>query len=486
MINAPLYIAVDQGGQSTRALVFDEHGALQVEARQEVSVRQPASGFVEQDAEELTNSVSAVLQQVTERLGEDLHRVQAMGLATQRSNVVCWDRENGRALSPAISWQDCRASAWIQNFMGHQAEVHRRTGLLISAHYGASKLKWCFDQLAAVQQAHKEGRLAWGPLASFLTFRLLEQPSNMVDPANAARTLLWNLLTRDWDDYLLNMFGIAREPLPQCVPSIHRYGDVKLGICRVPLKVVTGDQSAVIYAFAKPDSATAYANLGTGAFLQVPTGDSLQHVRGLLSGVVLDDGEHSEYVLEGTVNGAACALTEIETALAVPVDAAQAQYAQWLAQSTNPPVFLNGVAGLGSPYWVPEFESRFIGDAQPWEKLVAVGESIVFLLWVNLQRIQQHGIRVQRILVTGGLAAYDGLCERLANLSNIAVYRPAESEATARGIAYLTANRPAVWHESESGQWFQPRPDTRLTEHFHCWEQAMDAALQNYRPLVLD
>ena len=215
----PLYLCLDQGGHASRALVFDRRGALQVSALREVEVREPRPGWVEQDPEELVASLPAVIANVIASLGARAGQIVNAGIATQRASLVCWDRHTGEALAPVISWQDWRASAWLDPFSAHASEVHQRTGLRLSPHYGASKMRWCLDHLPAVAAARREGRLAMGPLASFLLFRLLEEKPFLADPANAARTLLWNLRALDWDPWLLELFGIPSETLPRCVPT---------------------------------------------------------------------------------------------------------------------------------------------------------------------------------------------------------------------------------------------------------------------------
>ena len=184
---APLFLALDQGGHSTRAVVFDVTGELVARTRVKVSDSVPRPGWVEQDAEELTASLAKVLADTARLLGPDVSRLYAAGLATQRSNVVCWDRESGEALTSAISWQDRRAESWIRQFARWSDKVHEITGLYLSAHYGAGKLRWCLDHSAAAKQALQEGRLACGPLASFLAWRLLDSRPYLIDPANAAR-----------------------------------------------------------------------------------------------------------------------------------------------------------------------------------------------------------------------------------------------------------------------------------------------------------
>ena len=470
----PLYLCLDQGGHASRALVFDRRGALQASALREVDVRESRPDWVEQDPEELVASLQAVIAKAITSLDARAGRITCAGLATQRSSMVCWDRHTGEALSPVISWQDRRAQAWLHQFSAQTGVVHQRTGLMLSPHYGASKMRWCLDRLPAVAAARREGRLAMGPLASFLLFRLLEEKPLLADPANAARTLLWNLRTMDWDPWLLELFGIPAETLPRCVPTQHAFGTLRANEHRMPLTIATGDQSAALFGLGAPSPDTVYVNIGTGAFMQRSFSQP-PDAPGLLSGVVYRDAERALYVLEGTVNGAGAALRWAEQEWGLKD--VEAQLPAWLAREGDIPLFLNGVAGLGAPFWVADFPSRLIGDGEPWQQACAVAESMVFLLLTNLETMQKISPAPKRLLVTGGLAQLDGLCQRLAELSSLPVHRPAEHEATARGTAYLLAGFPGDWREQRPGASFTPGPNPGLVQRYGDWRREMKRAL---------
>lgn len=471
---APLYLALDQGGHASRALVFDAHGRTMARSLRDVEVFHPRAEWVEQDPEEIVLSLQEVVGEVLHDLGDQAARIAAAGLATQRSSIVCWDRISGAPLSPVLSWQDRRAHDWLQRFQPHADSIHKTTGLMLSAHYGVSKLRWCLEHLPRVAQAAGDHRLVCGPLASFLIFRLTETRTLAADPANAARTLLLNLRTLDWDDGLLHLFDIARPLLPVCVPTRHDFGRLAIAPS-IPLSVVTGDQSAALFAYGAPNYSSAYLNMGTGAFVQRASGHYPGFEPRLLTGVVLHDDDETTYVLEGTVNGAGAALSWVAELLGLE-DLEQALPA-WLADETEPPLFLNGIAGLGAPYWVADFESRFSQPAEPAHQVVAVAESIVFLLQANIDLFQKLASPLEQMIVSGGLTAVDGLCQRLSDLSGLPVYRPVEREATARGTAWLLAGKPRDWPEAEFGVWFKPRENPALHARYQRWRAAMDTAL---------
>lgn len=474
-----LFLAIDQGGHASRALVFDQNGVMVAQAYEAIHINQPEPDWVEHDAEELVQSVLQSVKQVVQQLGSRANKIVAAGLATQRSSIACWDKDSGAALAPIISWQDRRAHHWLESF-SHQAQgIHKKTGLFLSAHYGASKLHWCLQHIPAVKQAHEQGRLAFGPMASFLIYRLCRERPFVVDPANASRTQLWNLKQLDWDLELLELFDIPRAALPQCVPSCYDYGELDLENVAIPLKVVNGDQSAAMYAFGHVQPDTAYINTGTGAFVSRPLGLLRAYGRRLLTSIILQDRSEATYVLEGTVNGAGSALDWVSEELGL--GGLYEELPMWLVQCQTPPLFLNGISGLGAPYWIPDFPSHFEGKGEPWEKVVAVVESIVFLLQENLEEMLKLASPPQQIQISGGLATLDGLCQKLADLTGLPVYRPDEREATGRGLAYLLAGRPKLWPEADIGVWFKPQENSSLYKRYHHWRDAMHTQMRRQK-----
>lgn len=469
-----LFLALDQGGHASRALVFDETGTRLSAGLATVDVAHPQPDWVEHDAERVVESLHAAMHQALEPLGDQAHRIACAGLATQRSSIVCWDRHNGAALSPVISWQDRRAQAWLFQFATRAERIQAITGLRLSPHYGASKLRWCLDHLPAVATAQRDGSLAFGPLASFLLARLLDGRPLYADPVNAARTLLWNLDSNNWDAELLALFGVPPAALPVCVANRHAFGSLLAAGHAVPLTLCTGDQAAALFSDGRPRPDSVYINLGTGAFAQRPCAGRPVAVPGLLRGIVFQNESESSYVLEGTVNGAGAALHWAADTLGLAD--LQQKLPAWLAEEGDVPLFLNGISGIGAPFWVPDFESRFIGEAENWRKAVAVAESIVFLLHVNISRMDT-GSPIQRLVVTGGLAHIDGICRRLADLSGLSVYRPVETEATARGTACLLAGLPARWPEPAPGVTFRPSGNRSLHARYERWHAALRQAL---------
>ena len=475
-----LYLCIDQGGHASRAIIFNHEGELISSAYCDVETEYPAKHYVELDAQAIIDSINTSIKQVLINLGEKKNQIVSAGLATQRSNIVCWNKETGEALSPIISWQDRRNTEWLKKVHDKNDYIHKTTGLFVSPHYGASKLRWCIENIPEVKTALNENKLAFGPMASFISFNLVEEKTFVVDPVNASRTQLWNLKKHNWDDELLTIFDIPLSALPTSVPSIYDYGHIEVDNLSIPLRLVTGDQSAAMYAYGALQADSAYVNTGTGAFLSRSSGPLQLYSRRLLTSIIFQNKQNNKtqnhYVLEGTVNGAGSALEWLSKQY--PDTNIFEHLSEWLDDIETPPLFFNGVSGLAAPFWQPDFISKFNRGANVKEKAVAVIESIVFLLIACLDEMSKLSSPPEQIQISGGLAKQDGLNQRIADLSGLPVYRPTGCEATSRGTAYLLAGQPTHWPEQDAGEWFEPEDNPDFKMRYAKWTEAM---LENLR-----
>ncbi|NHA15877.1 FGGY family carbohydrate kinase [Thioalkalivibrio sp. XN279] len=482
------FLALDQGSHASKAFLFDGHGRVLGAGEEPLATRHPHEGWVEHDAEAVLASLRGAIDTALANADLDGAAMPSgtlvAGLAVQRSSVVCWDRDSGRALSPVLSWQDRRHADWLARQALDPGRVGEITGLVVSPHYGASKLRWCLDELPEVGAAARAGRLCMGPLASFLAFRLLDERPCVADPANAARTLLYDIDAGDWSDELLEAFAIPRTCLPRCVPSRYRFGTLAVseaegegsghGDCAATLRVLTGDQPAALFAWGEPAPEALFVNIGTGAFVQRVGADTPPQAEGMLRGVVLSDAARRLYVSEGTVNGAGAALAWLAAARDTNVERLVGAAPRWLEKVPEPPLFINGVGGLGAPFWCPDCPVEFSTDAPLAAETVAVIESIVFLLQANIERLNggtEQGVPARRIVVTGGLSRLDGLCRRLASLAGLPVERPGEVEATARGLAWLLGARVG---QPATPETFAPQAWPGLRARYERWRHFLD------------
>jgi len=467
MNDGGIVVAIDQGGHATRTVAYDARGERLAAVSVPVDTWRTGTDHVEHDGEQLVGSVHQALTALAREVGPENWRV--VGLGVQRSSIACWDRGSGALLSPVISWQDRRQAAWLSQFDPRAAEVHRLTGLPMSAHYGASKLRWCLDHLPAVRSAAADGTLCAGPLASLLLARLLDGTPCLADESNASRTQLWSPRDRAWSAPLLAMFGVPEKVLPRLAPTRGQFGLLRSRDGGIALRACTGDQAAVPFASGPLDRGTAYVNLGTGAFVLRPVAAPLDAAP-LLTSVLDSDAAQVTYALEGTVNGAGSALEWFGEREGIDVQQLLPQ-----VESVPPaeaPLFLNGVSGVGSPFWIPDFESRFVGEGGVLQRLRAVIESIAFLLKANLDAMKAHAGPPVRLVVSGGLSRNGALLTALASLAGVAVERLDDPEATARGVAFLAAGRPDGWIVP-SRERREPRRSESLEGRYARWLQLM-------------
>ena len=486
-------LALDQGSHASRACIFDESGSLCATAMVPVATQQPDVMHVEQDAEELAQSLQAAAEQALAIALRSQPRFElaAAGLAVQRSTIVCCDRSDGAALTPAISWQDRRNAAWLANLSPHTARIAELTGLPLSPHYGASKIRWCLDHLPAVRAAAASGNLLVAPLASFLVLRLtgagprhgaIPADAVLVDPANASRTLLFDSRRLDWSDELLELFAIERCWLPRCTATRAAWGRLQLRGCEVELRAVTGDQSAVPYAAGAATTDTVYVNLGTGAFIQRPVSNWPAAPAPLLGSVLSCDAGAAVYSLEGTVNGAGSAISWFcaqrgchEAPLWTALES--------LPEQTALPIFLNGIGGLGSPWWRADLQTRFIDADDSAGKVLettlghfaAVVDSIVFMVAANFDLLAQQAGAPRRVLLAGGMSRSAWLCRRLAALIGLPV-EVLDAEASALGVARLAAPQLASRWTAVTTQAWHPVPDAMLQARYRRFVAAVAGA----------
>lgn len=485
----PLFLAIDQGGQGTRVAAYNVRGETLSQARSRCQTLHPRPDFVEQNAEDILSGLYNCLSLVTEDLGPGCRQLKAAGLACQGSTLVCWDRVSGDALSPVISWQDCRAKHQLESLVRQSPtslSIENHTGLRWSPHYGASKMHWCLEHLPMVQTAARRDRLVMGPLASYLLQHLTQHPHPQVDCGHAQRTLLWSIQTQQWSPALCRLFSINPRWLPRCHNNIHAFGDLQRGKLRVPVTVCLRDQAASLFGRGEPNAHSAYINLGTGAFLQRLT-QLKPAPQGQLLSPLLFSGTRKTYTWEAGVNGAAAAIPWLEQRLSTTLSPARINAAVdhcWRSLNTVSRYFINSCAGLAAPYWRTDIPPRFSPELDTDSAITAWIESLIFLLHTNLQLMRNDEPAITRIDISGGLSQCDPLCQGLADITALPVHRAGDSDSTLRGVGYLAAERPASWQtqpefidESRLEKYFTPENNPALEKTFQDWKNAMEQSL---------
>jgi glycerol kinase len=332
-----------------------------------------------------------------------------------------------------------------------------------------------------VQEAAAQGELVLAPLASYILYALLEEKPLFTDPANGSRTLLLEKNSMQWDAALCELFDVPLTALPPIVANKYAFGCVALGDRRVPVNLCTGDQSAALFATGEPQADNFYINAGTGAFVQSVLQQQDKVDPRLLESVAFTDVEMSRIVRvqEGTVNGAARALDVVADQLGLDepwvqsIDAWSQHYAQEIL-----PLFINAVSGVGSPFWIAQDNSHFEPEtAEAPLKMVAVLESIVFLLNVNMRCMRQSasGQDIARIILSGGLSNSVAFCQKLADVSGCEVLVTDQPEATAAGVFRLLSGRGARADLGGQSLVYRGQKNDQILERYTQWCALMGA-----------
>ncbi len=479
-MSQPLILAIDQGGQSSRVAIYTTTGeCLHSFSAACMTTHEFIEGVehIEQSPRDILLGIKACIEKITLVLGDDVKNIIAAGFAGQGSSLLCWDNKTGEALSPVLSWQDIRGDHYLKSSSLTHSQAQKITGLRVSPHYGASKMRWLLDNNPLVASANSNNSLGVsslkiGPIVSYIFWHLLN--TNLVDPGHAQRTLLWNLQKNDWDDSLLNLFNIPRTLLPKCLYHNSHFGDLALGKIKIPFTASARDQGASLFARGLPDKDACYINIGTGAFIQ-RLSEHLHAPEGLLvSPLWIPENSSAKqyYCWEATVNGAAAAISFLQenTGLQItPVEINQ-------ALTRNPGrecYFLNAVGGLSAPYWRTDVQSQFSEKLSADEKILAWLESLIFQIAVNVRLMDQLGV-AQKIYISGGISKADGLCQKLADLLHIPVHRSENTDATLQGIACMAAAIPDGWKYLAEEDIFAPNNNPDLFRGFTLWQSAMN------------
>ncbi len=457
-------LAIDQGTQSTRAAVLSQDGRIMASVSVQIESTRPQNNWVEQSAEQIATSVETSINDLFSILPKTIRSsVDCCGIATQRSTVLSWDHL-GNILSPALNWQDTRGQEQLRSLVQYKSEIKQISGLPLSAHYGASKLHWLIENI------NDSSDKRFGPLSSFLLYRVSKTETSAVDHGNAQRMQLLDIATGEWSQRLLELFGVPVSSLPECKPIYHDYGELKeYGIS---ITAMNGDQNAAWFGSGLPVVGTALINIGSGAFILTPQ-QGVKDLPELLTTIAYSDESSRHQLLEATVNGAGNALKWLSATHGINDYRSELQSS--LEQVVEPPIFLNTVGGLGSPWWKSGLAPRFANVTEHYsrpEMIAGVCESILFLIYHNIREIQKIQA-ISELQISGGLSMANEICQKLATLSNLKVKCLNNPESTLKGIAWIASGKPDDWGVSEYVEYL-PKKDPRLSLRFECFLEKLN------------
>ncbi len=439
-------LAIDQGTTSSRAIVFDPQGRPLASAGRPLVCRYPHPGWVEQDAEEIWDGVVESARQALSEAGMAATDLTAVGVTNQRETTLLWDRATGKALAPAIVWQDRRTADACEALRAQGAEdrVGALTGLLLDPYFSATKLAWLLDHVEGARAAAEDGRLAFGTVDSFLLWRLTGGERHATDVTNASRTMLLDIHDQTWSDELLAMFGVPRAVLPEVLDCAADFGTVTADIlgAEVPIRGVAGDQQAAAFGQACFEPGMLKCTYGTGAFALLHTGvAALRSTNRLLGTIGYRLGGETSYALEGSIFSAGSVVQWMRDELKLFGDAAESEGLARSASGGHGVYLVPAFTGLGAPYWDPHARGALFGmtrDTNAADIVRAGLESVGFQTRDLLTALAADGAAAPTTLrVDGGMVANDWMAQFLADILDLPVERPQVTETTALGAAWL-------------------------------------------------
>jgi glycerol kinase len=452
----PFILALDQGTTSSRAIVFDHDGAIKAVAQKEFTQIFPTAGWVEHDPQEIWASQIGVAVEALGRAHVRPKDLAAIGITNQRETTIVWDRETGEPIHNAIVWQDRRTADYCQRLKADGAgeTIQAKTGLLIDAYFSASKIRWILDNVPGARARADAGKLAFGTVDSWLVWKLTNHTCHVTDVSNASRTMLFNIHTLAWDDELLRIFGIPASLLPDVRSSSEHYGNIStsLGIESVPIAGIAGDQQAALFGQMCRQPGMSKNTYGTGCFLLQNIGTTpTRSTQQLVTTVAWKIGDRTEYALEGSVFIGGAVVQWIRDGLGMIRTAPEIEALASSVPDNGGVYLVPAFAGLGAPHWDPYARGTTSGHIAR-----AALESIAYQVADLLDAMAADaGIALTELRVDGGAATNNMLMQFQADLLGVPVVRPAVTETTALGAAYLAGLAVGYWPSVDAitGQW---------------------------------
>jgi glycerol kinase len=484
-------LALDQGTTSSRAIIYNESGNPVHASQKEFQQIFPEPGWVEHDAEEIWRTQHEVMLEVIAKI-DSPSSIAGIGITNQRETTVVWERQTGKPIYNAIVWQDRRTADYCGQLKaaGHEKMVAEKTGLLLDAYFSATKIKWLLDNVDGALARAEKGELAFGTIDCWLVWNLTEGKQHITDVTNASRTMLYNIHTLQWDDELLDLFGIPKAMLPEVRTSSEHHADTSLSsLPAMPIAGIAGDQQAALFGQMCVENEMAKCTYGTGCFLVMNTGTTPAKSKNkLLTTIAWQIGDEVTYALEGSVFIGGAIIQWLRDGLDFFDDAAMSEDLATSVKDNGGVVLVPALAGLGAPYWDSSARGSLFGLTRGTTKAHisrAALESMVLQVNDLLETMAKDiGRPVNELRVDGGATANNLLMQLQADISDIPVSRPVNLETTALGAAYLAGLAVGLWDMGTlKQQWgedrkFTPDIDAGNREQLkHNWQKAIDRTI---------
>ncbi|HIP49228.1 MAG TPA: glycerol kinase [Lutibacter sp.] len=426
--------AVDQGTTSTKIMSLENNGESKITFQRTHAQIVKNSGWVEHNPDEIYENICYSLQSV--------ENIDAIGLSHQGETIVAWDAHTKEALYNMIVWQDQRTEKEVQRLKddGLEPIIQEKTGLLLDSYFPASKISWLLKNVPAVKLALKKKRLRIGTSESFFIDRLTGV--YCTDYNSASRTSLFNAKTLEWDDELCKIFDVPIDILPPIRSNIGEFGFHKLNGKYIPLTSVMVDQFAAVYGHGCSKIGDSKATFGTGAFMQVITGNELvvDKKTGLSSALFWKFGDEKPvFGLDAGVYNVGSAVDWLEK-LGLFDTYKEINNFEKKSAIERDVIFVPALSGLACPYWDRTASGTWTGlslETQRADLLQSVLEGIAFRAVSNFKIMDNFTKLSEKISIDGGLVKNPYFAQFFTDVVGKKVTIPQNNELTSLGVGLL-------------------------------------------------
>jgi len=452
-------LAIDQGTTNSRAILFNDSGNIVSQHTIPLKQFYPQPGWVEQDAEEMFLNSIACCNEAIQKANLTAKDIAAIGITNQRETTIVWDKKTGKPIYKAIVWLDRRTSDLCDSLKSIpllEDYVRKHTGLLIDPYFSATKLMWLLDHIPHARARAEAGELLFGTIDCYLLWRLTNGQSHVTDITNAARTMLYNIISQEWDAHILEVLNIPKQLLPQVYDNTAHFGATEKHLLGDSINILgmAGDQQAATIGQACFKPQMIKVTYGTGCFMLLNTGSQLIHSKNqLLSTIAYRHRGQVTYGLEGSIFSAGITIKWLRDILKIINNAAESETLAKSIPDTGGVYLVPAFTGLGAPYWQPKARGLITGLSHNSGKaeVVRAGlESVVYQTCDLLTAMQEDtGLKITKVRVDGGMVVNNWLMQFLADLLEVEVQRPNCIETTALGAAYLAGLQAGVFESFE-------------------------------------
>jgi glycerol kinase len=486
-------LALDQGTTSSRAILFDRQGQPVASAGHPIRQIYPQSGWVEHDPRDIWQSQLASAREALAAAGARASQVAAIGITNQRETTILWNRQTGDPLTNAIVWQCRRTAPLCQELKarGLEPSFRQKTGLVIDPYFSGTKVAWMLDNIPGARASAERGDLLFGTVDSWLLYKLTGGRVHATDYTNASRTLMFNISSLAWDEDILAELAVPSSLLPAVLPSCGVFGESAPSLLgtTIPIAGIAGDQQAALFGQACFQVGMGKNTYGTGCFVLMNVGhDSVPLGSSLVTTIAWGLGQGVEYALEGSIFIGGAAVQWLRDGLGLIATAAESEAVAASVPSSEGVYVVPAFVGLGAPHWDPLARGAIVGISRGTTRahlVRATLEAIAFQTRDVIETMESEcGLTLPELRVDGGAVANDLLMQIQADILGREVVRPAVTETTALGAAYLAGLAVGFWQGQDelAGKWrvdkrFQPRMQTSQREElYQGWKRAIERA----------